>query len=445
MKKFTVLGIGESGRSAALFLKSQNANVYVSDSGVSDEILASAKELKLKGINIETGKHTKAFVEDSEFVVVSPGVPNGSVAIKWAKELGIEIISEIELGARFCKGKIVVVTGTNGKSTTVTLIEKILKSAKKDTVLCGNVGDAFCKYISRIKKDTIVVLEISSFQLEYIKTFSPYISVILNISQNHLDRHADMTEYLDAKKQIYKNQTNEDYLILNHDDKNLKGIENTTKAKTLFFSRNKKVKGAFFNKGSLFLNRGNIHEIIKVKDLRLRQPHNIENFLAASICASLCGVCVEDIQIGLKQFKGLKHRMQHVGAIDGIDFYDDSKATTVDATKAALSSIDNPVVLIAGGRNKGSDFKLAQAEIKNKVKTLIAIGEAANEIKHALCSVVPVKEACSMDEAVGMAVKIAKKGESVLLSPMCASFDMYKSYKDRGGAFIDSINKIKAK
>lgn len=442
-KRVTVIGIGESGKSAAFFLKRKGANVYATDSGNSKELKVSASQLKSFGINVEIGRHSKNFIKDSEFIIISPGVPDESPAVKWAKELKKEIISEIELGFRFCKGKIIAITGTNGKSTTATLLAQMLNKAGKDTIFCGNIGDAFTKKIDQIHKNTIVVLEISSFQLEHIKTFKPRISVILNISQNHLDRHSDMEEYLSAKKRIYQYQSKDDYVILNYDDKNLRELKDEINSNILFFSRKDKIKGAYADKNKLFLNIKTPQEISFIEDLKLKQPHNIENFLAASLCVALYGVPIETMADIIRRFEGLEHRLKHVATIKGVDFIDDSKATTVDATRAALRSVPGAVVLIAGGRNKGSDFRLADKEIKEKVKALILIGESKQQMRKELSDFANIKEADDMNEAVDTAARIAQEGENVLLSPMCASFDMYKNYKERGDAFKKAVAKLK--
>ena len=442
-KKVTVIGIGESGKSAAFFLKSKGAVVYATDSGNSPELESAANELKAAGINVETGKHSKDFITDSELIIISPGVPDESAAVKWAKELKKEIISEIELGFRFCQGEIIAITGTNGKSTTCTLTAQILKNAGKEAVLCGNIGNAFTKNMDRISKNTVVSLEVSSFQLERIKTFKPRISVILNISQNHLDRHSNLEEYFAAKRRIYQYQAKDDYVILNYGDKNLKALKDKINSKTLFFSRKSKVKGAYADSGKLFLNTETPQPIISINELKLKQPHNIENFLAASLCAALCGAALKTIKDTIAGFEGLEHRIQFVKAVEGVDFIDDSKATTVDATRAALRSMQRKVILIAGGRNKGSDFRLAGKEIKEKVKTLILIGEAKRQMQEELSGFTEIIEAGDMDNAVDTAKRIAKKGESVLLSPMCASFDMYKDYKERGKAFKKAVDKLK--
>ncbi len=441
-KKITVVGIGESGKSAAFFLKSKGAVVYATDCGDSEEVKSSASALKSAGINVETGKHSKDFINNSQLIIVSPGVSDESPAVKLAKKSKIEIISEIELAFRFCKGKIVAVTGTNGKSTTATLIAKIISNAGKNAVLCGNVGEAFSKKISEISKDTIVVLEVSSFQLEHIKTFKPYISIILNISQNHLDRHKDLEEYFAAKRRIYQYQRKDDYIILNYDDINLRKPTNKINPKVFFFSQKNIVKGAYAKNNRLFLNIKTPQPICNIEDFRLRQPHNIENFLAASLCAALCDVPPDVIKNTLISFEGLEHRLQFITTIKGIDFIDDSKATTVDATRAALRSMKKKVVLIAGGKDKGMDFNLAGKDIKEKVRVLILIGEAKPKIAKAFSDFTHIIEAGDMDEAVNMAGRIARQGECVLLSPMCASFDMYRNYKERGEAFKTAVRRM---
>lgn len=407
-KQVTVVGLGESGFDAAKLLLKHGAKVWVTDAGWSDELLLKAERLRNEGIEVELGRHSEAFVKNKDLIVTSPGVKGSSPALSWAIKKKIPIVSEIELASWFFKGRIVAVTGTNGKSTVTTLIGAILKRAGMDAVVCGNIGNSFSGEISRLKKDSVAVLEVSSFQLERCSTFRPKVAVLLNVSRNHLDRHADMREYLSAKARIFKNQKANDYAILNKDDSLVASLRGRIRSKKRFFS----LKGQ--------------------KGIGL---HNIQNAFAASLAAQCLGVDAEIIKSAVQEFRGLEHRFEHIRTLKGVIFINDSKATTVEATRSALNSIEGKAILIAGGRDKGSDFSLIKDAVKKKVYALVLIGEAADKIRDALSGVARIKKAANFKEAVDLSYALAGEGDSVLLSPMCASFDMFKSFEDRGEQF----------
>lgn len=422
-KKVTVVGLARSGMAAAFLLKSRGAEVYVTDCGDSGDLRKNAKLLRKKGIRVEIGVHTRGFVKGKDLMVISPGVPENSPVFKWAAEERVPVIGEIELGYLCCEAPIVAVTGTNGKSTTATLIGAILKKAGRKAVVCGNIGNPFCGEISKARKDSIVVLEVSSFQLESIRKFRPYISVVLNISQNHFDRHPDLKSYINAKARVFGNQKKGDWAVLNHDDPLVRGLKTKTKARTIFFSRKKGIP----------------EMVCRKEELKIKGEHNIENVLACLCVASIFGVKPEAIRKALLAFKGLEHRFEHVADIGGVEFINDSKGTTVLATMMALESCDKPVILIAGGRDKGSDFRRARRLIASKVKKLILIGEAKDKIRKHLNGAVPSIEAGSMEDAVGKAYSGADPGDCVLLSPMCASFDMFRNFEERGKIFKKAV------
>jgi len=443
-KKIIVIGLGISGRAASLLLKSEGAIVRAIDSSVSDQLEATAKELIDAGIDVELGKDIDESIKDSDLLVVSPAVKDDSAIIKTAQEYSVPVISEIELGYYFCKAPIVAVTGTNGKSTIVTLIDLLLKSSGKNSILCGNIGEAFCGKLDQVRQEDTVVLEVSSFQLKRILDFKPKVACITNISQNHLDWHLDFDEYFNSKKRIYENQSDEDFLVLNYDDINLRALGELACSNSYFFSKREEVEGAFYKDGSFFINVDNqAKEICKKEDIRLKGEHNISNILCSSLSAYLMGATIEGMQKVLKNFNGLDHRFQTVATIDGVEFIDDSKATTVDATRAALNSCLSKTILIAGGRDKGSDFTKIQETITSKVKALILIGEAKTKIRESLRESVKTYDAEDMDEAVSASFKNADSGDIVLLSPMCASFDMYKSYKERGDVFKRAVERLR--
>lgn len=442
-KKVTVIGIGESGKSAALLLKKKGALVYATDSGFSTKLQKDAEELKDAGIFVEIGQHTKEFIDGSELVIISPGVKDSSEAVLMANRARVPIISEIELASWYCKSPVIAITGTNGKSTVVTLAGLMLDADKKDVVVCGNIGEAFSKKIDNITNETIVVLELSSFQLSRIRHFKPKVACITNISQNHLDVHSNFKNYFEAKKRIFENLKKDDLLILNYDDINLKVLAKNSVSRTSFFSYNEKTRGAYLNNGRMFLNDGEKDELIcDIEQVSLKGAHNIMNILAACLCVSAVGCSYKAMREVIGNFSGLSHRCEMLGTIHGISFIDDSKSTTVDSTKAALRSCNGTVILIAGGRDKNSNFDVIKPIIKEKVKAVVLIGEAADKIKSSFSEVTSIYEADTMEDAVETAFKSANEGEFVLLSPMCASFDMFSSYKERGDCFKKEVSKL---
>jgi UDP-N-acetylmuramoylalanine--D-glutamate ligase len=445
-KKITVVGLGISGRAAALILKQKGAFAYATDISESDSVKYTACELRQKGIYTETGKHTEVFIKGSEYIVVSPGVHDTSEALKIAERFSIPIITEIELASWFWKGPIIAVTGTNGKSTVATLTGLLLANSGRDAVVCGNIGNAFCGLLTEVATDQIAVVETSSFQLKRISSFKPKVSAIINISQDHFDWHKDLDEYFECKKNIYKNQDSNDFCILNYDDERLRHLNGKIKARKYFYSIKDKPKGAYLEDRRLVLNiDNNIQTLCRTDDIRLKGNHNIANILCACLCSYLMGASKEGIKKTLSAFGGLRHRFEDVSEINGVRFIDDSKATTVDACRVALLSCNGNVILIAGGRDKGSDFSAIKDIVSDKVKKIILIGEAADKISKAFSGKTDISSAKDMQAAVTIAWHSANKGDTVLLSPMCASFDMYRDYKQRGDVFTQAVLKLKKK
>ena len=443
-KKVTVVGLGNSGLAAAILLNSIGADTYATDSHDTPVIRDSRNLLENRGVRVEIGKHTEDFIKGSKLVVVSPGVGDDSPAIRWANALPVPIISEMELGYRFCKGKIIGITGTNGKSTVTTLIGEILKSGGKDTVVCGNIGNSLCGEIPRIKKGTWVVLEVSSFQLERIEKFKAHIAVILNITDDHMDRYKNFEEYFTEKLKIFRNQDKDDVLILNYDAENLRRLKDRARSRTLFYSRLKATNGAYIKGTDIFcLTDGSEEKVLSTRDIALKGLYNVENILASALVGRLARVNPESIRDAIRNFKGLSHRFETVDIIDGVEYIDDSKGTTVDSTIRALESCSKDVVLIAGGKDKFSNYSLARDMIEKKVRHLVLIGEASGAIKKAVGDLVDTRQVSDMLEAVSMAKGLAKSGWAVLLSPMCSSFDMFTSYRERGEVFKREVRSIK--
>ena len=414
-KRVVVLGLGSSGFFSAKLLKKLGAKVFLSDKFEEKKQREYSCQLKELSIDFELGKHTRDNIERADYIVVSPGVALNSEPIEWAKKKSIEVIGEIELAYQHCPAQIIAVTGTNGKTTVTTLIGKILEKAGRKTFVLGNIGRPFSSCVDEIKDSDLVSLEVSSFQLETTKDFKPKVSLILNFTPDHLDRHKSLEEYFKAKKRIFLNQDKDDFLVLNYSDVNLRPLAEETKAKVLFFGEG---KSGFDEK------RFNSNQLSVLK--------------VAEIFGIDSEICLEVFD----EFKGIEHRMEFVASIKGIDFINDSKATNIEATIWALSNSTKPVVLIAGGRDKGSDFSNIGYILKDKVKSLVLFGQAKEKIKNSLAKIVNTVEAKDIFEAVNLAFAQAGDGDCVLLSPMCASFDMFSNYEERGRTFKKAVNNL---
>lgn len=412
-KRVVVVGLARSGIACANLLYDLGASISVTDNQDNTLTRRNSARLKSDKIRLELGKHSLEFIRGSDLMVLSPGVPGNASPVVLAGQLKIPVISEIEFAWRLCPGEVIAVTGTNGKTTVTTLIGKILEASGKKSFVCGNIGNPFSGEVEKISPGDFVALEVSSFQLERIDTFRPKISLILNLSRNHLDRYNDMQDYLDAKKRIFLNQDKNDYLILNRDDPVVSGLASEAKANVIYFSAE---DGLNPNQAAV-LAVGNILDIDK------------------EIILEVFG-----------EFRGVEHRLEYVAEKDKVKFINDSKATTVDAAIWALNNIREPLVLIAGGREKGNDYGLIRKLIIDKARELVLIGEAREKLEGFFKGSIPINNAATMQEAVRIAFLKAKPGDCVLLSPMCKSFDMFSDYEERGRVFKESVlNLIKAK
>ena len=436
--KILIVGLGATGIATAKFLHSKGKQIALADEKHEGELAAAIGKLKGIPFTGHFGPHRKEDFLAYPMIVLSPGVDTELPVLKEARQKGVRIIGEIELASLFIKEPIIAITGTNGKTTTTTLIGEIFKKAFGNVFVGGNIGNPLINYVSEGKPAPHVVLEISSFQLETIETFRPNTAILLNITEDHLDRYRNYKEYKDAKYRIFENQGEEDYALINTNI--LPVIKG--KPKVLPFSTVQELsEGAFAKNGSLYVRlRG--HEFIYKRDISpLIGIHNTENILTALLTAHIYNIEQAVIEDVLKGFNGLPHRVEHIRTLEDVKFYNDSKATNVDATKRALESMDGRIVLIAGGKDKGGSYH-AITEVAGKVKALIVIGEAKERIISELGSSMKIYAEDTMETAVRKAREISESGDIVLLSPMCSSFDMFQSYKDRGNTFRKIVESL---
>jgi UDP-N-acetylmuramoylalanine--D-glutamate ligase len=439
-KRVLVVGLGKSGVASALFLKAQGARVTVSDTKSGDELRNEIPVLLDHGITVETGGHGERTFRGQDFIVVSPGVPVDAPPLVQARALGEKVIGEIELAAQFLPGPIVAITGSNGKTTTTTLTGEIMTAAGFPALVGGNIGTPAISLAERAKQETIVVLEVSSFQLETIQTFRPRVAVVLNVTPDHLDRHRTFEAYVDAKARIFENQQRSDFAVLNADDATCVAIAARTRAQVFWFSRQREVEqGAWVGDGNIvFRNAAGQKEIMQVSEIPLKGAHNLENVLAAACAGALMGCAPEKIRQAVRDFKAVEHRLEYVATVRGVDYYNDSKATNVDATIKALESFPANIHLILGGKDKGSDYTVLNDLLRQRVRRVYTIGAAAakieSQIKH-----VEVVHAETLENAIRKANAVAQPGDVVLLAPACASFDQFKSYEHRGKVFKEIV------
>ncbi|MDD4201941.1 MAG: UDP-N-acetylmuramoyl-L-alanine--D-glutamate ligase [Candidatus Omnitrophica bacterium] len=436
-KRIVVVGLGRSGFDAAILAHKHGAIAAVTDSCSEEKITQDIDVLKENFIEVEFGQHTEEFLSGTDIIVLSPGVDNNSLPVKYAFANSIPIISEIEFAYNFCKGKIIAVTGTNGKSTVVTLLGKMFEKDSKKYIVCGNIGNSFSGEIDNIDDDTFVILEISSFQLEKIVDLKVNIGCILNVTDDHLERYTSFDDYADTKARLFENQIESDIALINHDDKASKDLIIPGRGKKFFYSVTEEVEGAFVLNNVMYSKiDDDVKKLFDIPKTKLKGKYNLENICASSFMAISAGVNIEAVISAIEDFQPLAHRLEKFYEKDGIVFMDDSKATNVDATKRAIQSLDKKIILIAGGRDKGGDYLSVLPEIKEKVYKIILIGEAADKIFDVMDKKnVPVEKAGSMEDAIDRAIKIAQKDQVILLSPMCSSFDMFTSYKHRGEVF----------
>ncbi len=440
-----ILGGGESGVGAALLAKQQGYEVFLSDESSLKEMYRM--ELQIAKIDFEEGGHSEEKILNADEVVKSPGIPEKNEIIKTIRSKGIEIISEIELAYRFKnKSKIVGITGSNGKTTTSALLFHICKTANLDCLLVGNIGYSFARHVAQNPKP-LYIAEISSFQLDDIKTFRPDIAILTNITEDHLDRYDyNFQNYINSKFRITGNQTASDHFIYCEDDEiTMKNINKILiKSNPLPFTMRKDVpNGAFIKDGDMYLRTGHEQVSMSIYDFALKGKHNQYNTMAASLAAMILDIRKEKIRAAVQTFQSLEHRMEYVATVRGVEFINDSKATNVNSTWFALESMEKPTILILGGVDKGNDYSLITDLVKEKVKAIICLGTDNRKIHEAFGNIVsPIVNTGSALEAVHAAFLFAEKGDVVLLSPACASFDLFKNYEDRGTQFKQAVKEL---
>ncbi len=448
-KNVLVIGAAVTGVPVVKQLHRMGARVVLNDFKKSDELAEVIAEIEHLPIKLVAGGHPTKLAEECDFIVVSPGVPLDVPLIQRAKALGKEVISEIELASRLTQTPIAAITGTNGKTTTTALLGEIMKAAERKTFVAGNIGHAMILDVEKAKPEDVFVLEVSSFQLESITSFKPKVSAILNITPDHLNRHKTMENYIEAKSRVFMNQDNGDYAILNGDDPETSSLVNKPSSKVLLFSRKKEVsQGAYLEDDRIVIRVDDKKETIIHKDnIYIPGNHNLENSLAAALMAYCMGVAPSDIADTLKSFKGVEHRLEYVDELKGVIYYNDSKGTNTDASIKAIEAMKRPTLIIAGGYDKGSEYDDFIEAFGDIIKHMVLIGKTAGKLedtahKHDFMN---THRAKGLEEAVKKCYELAKPGDCVLLSPACASWDMFSNYEERGKLFKQYVRGLKAK
>ena len=446
-KKVLVVGLGKSGLAAALFLRRRGAHVTVSDVRSAEALAKEIPALIEEGIMVETGGHGLLTFRRQDLIVVSPGVPLDTPELAQVKHFGLPVIGELELAARFLKGHTLAVTGSNGKTTTTTLLGEILAAGGLPTLVGGNIGVPVVALIDDSADETWSVLEVSSFQLETTEQFHPNIAVILNITPDHLDRHGSFENYIRAKERIFVVQTAEDCLVLNADNTPCEEAASRAAARVYWFSIEHPVsQGAWFEQGSLVYRSAvdaSTEYVMPSRGIPLKGAHNVENVLAAVCAARLAGVPVEAIRRAIENFRAVEHRLEYVATRNGVEYYNDSKATNVDATAKAVASFSRGIHLILGGKDKGSPYTVLADLLRERVTAVYTIGAAAPKIEKDLRGVVSIHSCETLDKAVAAAASAARAGEVVVLAPACSSYDQFENYEQRGRVFKELVKALR--
>lgn len=445
-KKILVLGAGISGTAVAQILKQQGAFVTLSDAKPAAAFSRDFTELAHCGVELALGRQDEGLLEAIDYVVLSPGVSVYSPLVEQAQTRGLRVISEVEVAYQLCVAPLIAITGTNGKTTTTTLTGEMLKASGRNVVVGGNIGLALSHEVLNADAASWVVAEISSFQLEAIEDFRPHIAAVLNLTPDHIDRHRSMNNYQATKENIFRNQTSDDYLILNYDDPAVREMANRAPGQVLYFSRTTELaEGACLRDDMITINwRGKSVHICRTADIKIKGAHNVENALAACAAAFLIGVDTAAMAQVLRQFPGVEHRIEPAGVVNGVPYYNDSKATNPESAIKALEAFPGHIILIAGGRDKNTDLTAFMQLVKERVDELILIGEAADRFASAAAAqgIMQIHSVSTFTDAVDLAYRLAQPPQVVLLSPACASYDMFNNYEERGRVFKELVAKL---
>jgi UDP-N-acetylmuramoylalanine--D-glutamate ligase len=443
-KRVLVVGLGRSGREAARCLSARGATVTVTDSRPPSAFKEEISALTSLKVGMELGQHREETFLLQDLIVVSPGVPWDMPHLANARERGIQVVPEVEAASWFLKGPIIGITGSNGKTTTTALLGRILKASGFSTFVGGNIGVALISAVDRTTPETMLVTELSSFQLEAIQSFRPHVAVLLNLTPNHLDRHPNFEAYVKAKAQIFRNQTQDDWAVLNADDPAVMNLAPTIPSRKVLFSRRRTLPdGMFTSNGRVRYRVSNLEKaILETSDVTLRGAFNVENVLAAAAAACLMGADFNALREAVREFPGVEHRLEFVRAFHGVEFYNDSKATSVDATAKALSAFEKGVHLILGGKDKGAPYAPLRPLMKDRVREVLLIGAAADRIERELKGSVEMVRAGDLDTAVHTAFQHADSGDVVLLAPACSSYDQFEDFEHRGRVFKKIVSEL---
>ena len=439
-KRVLVVGLARTGLVSALFSAAYGAKVTATDERPIPEVAEAAEKLRVAGVKLELGGFVPQTFLEQDLIVVSPGVPAKIEPLENARAKGIPVWSEIELAWRFLRGKLVAITGSNGKTTTTSLVAHILKTSNVPTLIGGNIGTPLLALVETSVDTSVTVAEISSFQLETIDSFRPEIGVLLNLTPDHLDRHITFEEYAGAKMRMFENQLEKDIALLNADDPEVTR-RMPAKPKIFWFSRQKRVAtGAFLRDNQIiFRHEGSEVELARLADIQLRGQHNVENVLASCAAAYLAGAVPAAIAAGVKSFRGVEHRLEFVAELSGVQYYNDSKATNVDAAVKAVEAFPGPLVVILGGRDKGSPYAPLRELLHERARLALLIGESAEKIAADLGDAVAFENAGTLQQALHIAARHVQPGDTVLLAPACSSFDQFENYEHRGRAFKELV------
>ena len=449
-KNILVVGLARSGVAAAEFLSARGARITVNDAKPESE-LKDAAALRAKGIEVIGGGHPRELFEKSDLIVVSPGVPLALEPFRLARAAGVPVISEVELAARFLRGRLVGITGSNGKTTTTTLIGELLKNAGLPTQVGGNIGTPLISLVEASRDDGFTVVELSSFQLEAVEQLHVNVALLLNITPDHLDRYDSVDDYAAAKANIFRNQTPDDVAVINADNEAAVRMSAKTAARVVYFSRLRELEEGVFLRGDAIMQRDGRdgrgpqgeRTLLMRGDIPLPGDHNVENVMAALAAGLACGASMDSMRETARNFKGVEHRLEFVAEIPqtgGVKFYNDSKATNVDATIKCLEAFPRGVIVILGGKDKGGDYAPLAPLVCERCEHVILIGAAADKIAGALENTKPLHRATTMPDAVKLGLELGRPGDIVLLAPACASFDMFDNYEHRGRVFKEAVN-----